>query len=360
MNPSENRQIPQKYIFNKLNPDAIQWNDIESISESTCFHTQQWDKYVHRCGYKTFIIEIKQGDSTIGYFIGTLIGHFAKAICAPLDSLGYTQGAILKHPIEVKERIRLYQELANWIFENHYALYVSIDDWQLREDRQEWTDQYTWRNVLLDDAGVKYTVRPTLYLPMNGSIDDLWSGLHYKSAKYCINKAHKLGLHTRVITKKEDIDSFLEFHYDQLCDVCRRHNAGKPKLGQSLQRLQKACKELFPNRVLMIQVLWNDENKIEHVMSSAVFFIGEEETIYNTGASYQRYQRFCPNEIMVWDAIRILKERGVRALNFGGMANYKLKFGTTYAYVPRLIFSKYSFIDDMRSIAKRVYNKIFR
>ena len=361
MNPSENRQITQKYIFNKLKPDAIQWSDIESVSECTCFHTQQWDKYVHRCGYKTFIVEIKQNNDTIGYFVSTIIGHILHAICAPLDSLGYTQGVVLKHSISLKERVLLYQELVDWIFRHHYAQYVSIDDWQLREERIQWADQYKWRNQIFDDYESKYSVRPTLFLPMNGkSVDDLWAGFHYKSAKYCINKARKLGSYTRVITRQEDINDFLLIHYDQICDVCNRHHAGKPKLGQSLQRLRKACRELFPNRVLMIQVLGNDDNNQEQVMSSAVFFIGEEETIYNTGASYQRYQKFCPNEIMVWDAIRILKERGVRALNFGGMSNYKLKFGTIYAYVPRLIFSKYGFIDKLRSTAKRLYHKFFR
>ena len=128
MNPSENRQNPQKYIFNKLNPYDVNWKDIESIAECTCFHSQQWDNYVHRCGYKTFIVEIRQDNSIIGYFVATVIGHIAKAICAPLDSLGYTQGIITKQPIDKKERIQLYHNMVSWIFKNHYALYVSIDD----------------------------------------------------------------------------------------------------------------------------------------------------------------------------------------------------------------------------------------
>lgn len=361
MNPSENRQISQKYVFTKLTPNETQWNDIEASAECTCFHTHQWDKYVHRCGYRTFIVEIKHYNDTIGYFAGTQIGHILKAICAPLDSLGYTQGIVLRQSMEVSQRIQLYRELVEWIFRHHYALYVSIDDWQLREERTEWTDQFAWRNKLLDEYAIKYSVRPTLFLPMAGkSVDELWTGLHYKSAKYSINKARKLGLHTQIISKREDIENFLQIHYDQICDVCKRHKAGKPKLGQSLPRLRKACEELFPDRVLMIQVLGNDENGQEQIMSSAVFFIGEEETIYNTGASYQQYQKFCPNELMVWDAICILKKRGVRALNFGGMSNYKLKFGTIYAYVPRLIFSRYSFLNDLRRIAKQLYQRFFR
>lgn len=355
MNPSEKSPNTQKYIFKKLKPNEVNWSDIECIEECTCFHLRNWDNYVHRCGYKTFIVEIKQDNYIIGYFVGTIIGRIIKAICAPLDSLGYTQGIILKHSIAIPIRIELYKEFAAWIFHNRYAQYLSIDDWQLREDRQEWTDQFAWRNNIFDDANIKYSVRPTLYLPMDSSIEKLWERLKYKSAKYSINKARKLGLYTRVITKKEDIKDFIDIHYDQICDVCLRHKAGKPKLGQSKARLMHAAEALFPNDVLMIQVLHK-----EQVLSSALFFIGKNETIYNTGASYQRYQKYCPNEIMVWEAIRILKERGVKALNFGGMSNYKLKFGTIYAYVPRIIFTKYAILDDLRNIAKRIYHRFFR
>lgn len=355
MKPSEKSPKPQKYMFCKLKPKEVNWTDIESMEECTCFHLQAWDNYVHSCGYQTFIAEIKLENEVIGYFVGTILGHIIKAICSPLDSLGYTQGVVLKESISTQERILLYQEFAAWIFRFRHAQYISIDDWQLREDRNEWTDQFTWKNKLFDNANLKYSVRPTLYLPMDISIEELWDGLKYKSAKYCINKTHKLGLYTRVITSKQEIKDFIDIHYDQICDVCQRHQAGKPKLGQSKRRLMLAAEALFPNNVLMIQVLMQDK-----VLSSAMFFIGANETIYNTGASYQRYQKYCPNELMVWEAIRLLKERGVKALNFGGMGHYKLKFGTVYAYVPRLIFSKYSILDDCRNIAKQIYHKFFR
>lgn len=354
---SENQQT---YDFTKLSPIEINWSEIESIRECTCFHSKQWNNYVHRCGYKSFVVQIQVNHQTYGYFIGTIVGHIIKMICAPLDSLGYTQGIILKEHVEERERVRIYQELVNWIFANHYAQYVSIDDWQLREERTDFVNQFTWRNELFDEFKLKYSVRPVLYLPMEKSIDELWAGLHYKSAKYSINKARKLGLYARVIDKKEDIESFLKIHCDQIYDVCKRHNAGKPKLGQSYPRLLKACEEMFPNRVLMIQVLGKDDDGIEQVMSSATFFVGEEETIYSTAASYQRYQKFCPNELMLWEGVCVLKERGVRALNFGGCGSYKLKFGSVYAYVPRLVFSQYAIIDKMRNYAKMIYGKYWR
>lgn len=350
--------MQHQYQFVRLNAKIAK--RIDSLPQSTCFHTEAWLRYVHRCGYRSMIAEIKRENNVVGYFVGTEIGYGLKMICAPLDSLGYTQGVVTEKSISYRERVEIYRQLSQWLFETHQAVYLSVDDWQLREDRREWTDQFKWRYPALDEAGLKYTVRPTLYLQMDKSIDDLWAGLHYKSAKYSINKARKLGLHTKVINCSEDIADFVRVHYDHICDVCNRHNAGKPKLGQSYGRLLKACEELFPDNVLMLQVLGNDENGVEQVMSSAAFFIGKEQTIYNTGGSYQCYQKYCPNELMVWEAIRILREKGVRALNFGGMDNYKLKFGTQYAYVPRLIFSKYAFIDKIRNYAKHIYHKLVR
>lgn len=58
---------------------------------------------------------------------------------------------------------------------------------------------------------------------------------------------------------------------------------------------------------------------------------------------------------MVWEAMRMLRERGAGDLNFCGMASYKLKFGTIYAYVPRLIFTKYNFIYTLKTFAKNCF-----
>ena len=79
-------------------------------------------------------------------------------------------------------------------------------------------------------------------------------------------------------------------------------------------------------------------------MSTGIFCFDKGLCAYWTGASYQRYQKYCPNELMVWEAMRILNERGAGDLNFCGCADYKLKFGTIYAYVPRLMFAKYAFL----------------
>jgi hypothetical protein len=59
---------------------------------------------------------------------------------------------------------------------------------------------------------------------------------------------------------------------------------------------------------------------------------------------------------MVWEAIKRLSARGAGDLNFCGIAPYKLKFGTVYAYVPRLRFAKYKILLNWTRELKWMYH----
>jgi hypothetical protein len=63
---------------------------------------------------------------------------------------------------------------------------------------------------------------------------------------------------------------------------------------------------------------------------------------------------------MVWEAMRLLNQRGGGELNFGGMATYKLKFGTVYEYIPRIAFAKYSWMLNILPWLKLQYHNTKR
>jgi hypothetical protein len=134
----------------------------------------------------------------------------------------------------------------------------------------------------------------------------------------------------------------------------------RPKASQKPKRMQALCESLFPNRVIMLEVIGKDDNGDEQVMSSGIFCIDKGQCSYWTGASYQRYQKYCPNELMVWEAMRLLNQRGGGELNFGGMATYKLKFGTYYEYVPRIAFAKYDWMLQILPWLKKQYHNLKR
>lgn len=345
-----------KYSFKKINPTAEDWKQMEEAYDSTCFQTQKWHTYIKRIGVTPFVAAVYADEEQIGYFFGEKMWIGIPILVAPIEGIGtYTQGLSMLRETTEEERIEIYQALAKWVFEKRYALTFQVDDWQLRRDSAEWIPYEAFRQETIDKYNLQYTVRPTLHVPVNKSEEELWAGLSYKSCKYCINKANKEGLQVREITQFEDIAAFCKEHYAQLCDVCKRKGM-KPKPAQSEKRMRAVCESLFPDRVMMLEVVGSDEKGVERHMSSGIWCIDKGECIYWTGASYQRYQKYCPNEIMVWEAMKRLSARGGGDMNFGGMANYKLKFGTIYAYVPRLYFAKYEILRNWTQWLKDLYH----
>ena len=343
------------YSFQQIVPSETDWNAIELSYDSTCFHCKKWMRGIHRLGMRPFYLTIWAEGTHVGYFIGERIWFGFRLITSPIEGSGYTQGLAMLQYTSPEDRIAIYQDLSKWLFSHHIASFFQVDDWQLRTDSCAWDEDKANRNALLDAVGVKYQIRRTLHLKINRPLEELWSGLHYSSAKYCINKAKKLGLTVRIIDRFEDINTFIEIHYSQIREVLARKGA-RPLKGQRKNRLKILCETMFPDRVLMIEVLGDD--KEEHkVMATAIFFYDKGECIYWTGASFQCYLKYSPNELMVWEAIKVLHEKGGGDLNFGGSQKYKLKFGTLYAYVPRIYFTKYDILLSAKLKVSILYRK---
>ena len=354
------------YSFEKIKPTSDDWKRIDGAYDSTCYQTEKWYVYLRRIGVRPFIVAVYAENEQIGYFLGEKMWLGIPMITAPIEGIGtYTQGLNMLRETSEEERIEIYQALAQWIFKKRYALTFQVEDWQLRRDSTEWIPYEEFHHDLIEQFGLPYVFRPTLHVPVNKPKEELWAGLSYKSCKYCINKANKLGLQVREITSFEDIPAFCKVHYDQLLEVCL-HKGVRPKRAQSEKRMRAVCESLFPDRVMMLECVGIDENGVEQVMSTGIFCLDKGQSSYWTGASYQRYQKNCPNELLVWEAMKRLSARGAGDLNFCGMAPYKLKFGTIYAYVPRLKFANYKILlnwtsflrNNIYPIVKKIVEKI--
>ena len=214
----------------------------------------------------------------------------------------------------------------------------------------------TWSMPLLDQLGLYYSLRISFFIDTRPSEEELWDHLKYKSCKYPIHKAEKLGLVVRRIESEEEIPAFVETHSELVSDVSHRKKVER-HVHHNKKHLLTLCKALFPDRVVMLQVIGTADDGEQHVMASSIFCIGKYASNYFSGASKQIYMKYCPNELMVWEAIKILHQRGAGDLILGDVAPYKKKFGSLYGYLPMMVFTKYPFLKGARGRLKKLYKK---
>ena len=342
------------YQFDLIeNMSPAVWETIQTAEDCSVSFTREWDDYLTKNGKKRIVVSVSCDGKLIGYFLGSTFWAGIKVIMSPSMGTGtYTQGLCLLKPVTEVERIGIFKQLSAWLFQNKKAGYIQIRDLQIREEREEWTSE--WHHALLDKEGVHYTPRYTFLLNVQKTEEELWDGLHYKSCKYCINKAKKNGLTTKIVDKEEDIESFVNQHHKHIQDMLhRKKTSGLPS--QRRENLLTLCRALFPNHVLMLQVIGKDTDGNEVVMSSCIFAYGKAGSSFFTSASYQKYMRYCPNELMVWEAMRVLRAKSAGIIDLGGIADYKKKFGPVYAMIPMMTFSKYKVLHGAYTKFKKAY-----
>lgn len=296
-------------------------------------------------GYNPYTIKVSKGGDFVGYIIGSYGRIKGVRAGAPIEGVNTCcQGLVSGQKLTSVERIEIYRQLAQWMFAKRKCLRLSVVDWQLREELEGFPTE-AYRNELLENVGIQYSGWLTIYTDMHDlTHDELWAKMAYKSCKYCVNKARKSGLYVKEITKEEEIDDFVREHHAQLTEVCERKGK-KPRPGQSPDKMKAVIRALMPDRVIVLEVCGKDEEGEEQIMSTGIFCIEPHMSVYWTGASWQKYQKYCPNELMVWEALERMQAKGVQAFNLCGGHPYKMKFGGQYAIVPRLIFTKYKIVD---------------
>ena len=342
--------------FEIIVPSFQDWQRIESSPDCTCFLSHEWYAYLEHLGRHLVVVKIIDG-AIEGYFIGARRRLGITIIESPPVSTGtYTQGLCMLSEITLDQRIEIYQSLYQWLRKNHHIRYMQVSDWQLHTVHDDYLEPTQWHHPALENANIHFSVRSTFFVDTRKSEEELWNNLNYKSCKYSINKARKEGLVVQVIDKLEDIPDFVNLHRRQIEDVFDRKGM-KPMPYQKKEHLMTLCQSLFPDKIIMLKVVGNDENSLEQCMSTAIFCPGKNASTYYTGASLRQYMKYCPNELMVWEGMRLLHEKDAGNLIFTGIAHYKKKFGSSYAYLPVIAFTPYTFLFTLRNHLKKLYGK---
>lgn len=316
----------------------VKWDVFKNTHDDLITKSEDWYIFLKKSfGLSPYIVEIKKSDKLLGYFIGERIKRFVWIVASPFEgiSTGY-QGINSFQKITAEERLLIYKKMSNWLFRTKKCIYFQVSDWQLEiEDVKKYTK-------------FKYTPIVGYRLNLEVSEDVLYSKLHYKSCKYSINKSKKKGVKVR---KTSNINNFIDVYYNQLLDVFRRQGLEPTYKKERVRSLVYSLYE--KNEILCLESI----SKEGEIIATGLFPGSANMAIYWGGASWQKEQKLCPNEPLIWEAIKYWNSKGTKTFEFGGGRSYKKKFGGEAFSKPRIEIAKYPFIILGKELAKKSYYK---
>lgn len=316
--------------------DNIPWEDIENCYDELVTKSQGWFEFLcSSFNFKPYVIEISIDNVILGYFVGERIKKVVWIVSSPFEGFttGY-QGLSLKREISSDERLHIYSLLSKWLFKNKQCSFFQVADWLIEIDDVEKLSQFKYTPIV----GYKLDLRKTE--------EELYSQLHYKSCKYSINKSIKDGV---IIRKATDSAKFVESYYDQLLEVFSKQGLVPTYSKERVLNLINALDKY--DNILCLEAVSKDGL----IIATGIFPGSKNLAIYWGGASWRKYQKNCPNEPLIWEAIKYWHKRGTLCFEFGGGRSYKKKFGGTLFYKPRIEIAKYSHLLLFKHLAKKAY-----
>ncbi|NLI35986.1 MAG: peptidoglycan bridge formation glycyltransferase FemA/FemB family protein [Bacteroidales bacterium] len=323
--------------FKILIKENIPWKQIESCYDSNIFKTHLWSSLIFEThGYYPFVVEISDSDSIIGYFIGMRIKKMGITIVAsPFEGCTTSyQGLSTLNQISRSERVSIYKELIKWLFEKRYCLLFQVSDWNI--DYEDIKDSEFYSIPI-----------NSYWLDLRPDIDTLFKSFKQKSCQYSIHKAEKQGVR---IVKPQSPEEFANNYYAQLIDVFKKQNL-KPTYSKKYT-LALVRKFYDTDKVIMLEAFHPIEEKC---IATILFLTYNDMAFYWGAASYREYQKFCPNELLMFEAIKKIKERGCDILEMEGIRSYKEKYNPIRYAKPKIVTAKYSILITMKKIAQKTY-----
>lgn len=292
------------------NEAARQWDSvIENYESKRPFHNLAWLEYLKQTqGGKKRLFELRQDAQVLGYFCGLEIkkGPF-KIFGSPLQGWNTPEmGPLIDEDID---QAAVIKAIYDYFRKNDFSVLefsnVSLDNKTMRAQGFGFYRRYT----------------SILYLSSK-SENELWSSLS-SNCRTRIRKARKNNLTVEIVD--DNTQAFIDEYYIQLKEVFRRRSSAVPYKKERVDRLFNFLKE--KDMLLALRV----KNSKDEPLACGIFICDKKYMFLFGMASKTKYLNLSPNELLVWESIRIAKERGISVydlggLGTGGLGRFKNKF----------------------------------
>jgi FemAB-related protein (PEP-CTERM system-associated) len=284
-----NSFLREKYMMTGTVKQAITsedrklWQDyIEKHPEATHYHDWEWRDVVEGVFQKKTHYLMAEAEGKIEgvlplvYFKTRLFGRFL--VSYPYVNYG---GILAENPAAQDVLLQAAQTLANEL---------KVEFVELRHRRQ------------MDEALPLKTHKVTFLLPLPANEEDLW-----KSFKSKLRSQIRRPMKEDMYGVSGDLNLLNDFYYI----FCRNmRDLGTPVYAKAFF---KSILQHFPKRSAIVVVYSKDKHPV-----AAAFLLMHRDTVEIPWASSLReYNRFGPNMLLYWEALRFAATQGYKCFDFG-------------------------------------------
>jgi hypothetical protein len=322
------------YDFKILEPEYIPWGRIEACEDHVVYKSQAWIEHLQRCYHVApYVLEVYDADDLIGYFVGERFRKGVWIIAAGFEgwSTAY-QGLSMLRPVTVNKRVDIYGELIEFLFRERQCTYFQAADWHLELPQ-----------VVLAD--LRYEVVAGYVLDISRCEEALLAGMR-ASTKSIIRKGKNSGVTNRIAGNVAD---FVDAHYDHLLAVFARQHLKPTKRKEEVR--EQICSMQKWHKSLLVEAVAHDGESL----ASGFFLHDNKIAFIVSGGNSTRALKMGVNEPLMFEAIRLLKQRGVTTLEFGGGRRFKEKYGPTPYVRPRIMACRFKVLFLIKRLAREGY-----
>lgn len=316
---SESKKPIQIQIVSSAKSLPDSWQAyVESNSNATIFHSAHWQQVIERSYPYKFngIQAIDSTARTVGVLPAWLVASPLTGkrlvsspfsyICDPLADDAETESLLVDEAKKLRESTGA-------------AYYEMKCLHQVESGEKHFAKNMQFETYLLD---------------LSPSEEQIWAGTHKGIIQRGVNKAQKEGV---TIVRAEYKSALKDFHHLNLL-TCRKH--GIP--AQPFSFHETVWNELV-QRGLADFFFANHQGK---PIASVVIFYSNETATYMYGASDETYLNLRPNHLLLWEAIKLAKSKGMTTFDLGrvsddnpGLKEFKQRWGAQtvplhYYYYP--------------------------
>lgn len=159
--------------------------------------------------------------------------------------------------------------------------------------------------VFSDLVPVEY-VRNTVYVDLQGSIQNIWNDTLTGRTRNAIRKAEKSGVSVRY-SRADAISRFMNLYHETMkrLEADAYYYFTEPYFD--------CLGELVNESGILIEAVYESR-----VIASIVVFAGDKFSHYHLSASDTEFRKLQANSLLLWEAIKWSKEQGLSLMHLGG------------------------------------------